>query len=187
MESAIGLDQTFAAESVRDGRQWRITLGHRRALVANSVGVLHLATLLAAPRQEVRALDLVAGLAAVSRSHLVSAQPVLDQAAVRSYLRRLREIRREIDDAGPDADPEKLAEHEWLLAELAAGTGIGGRTRTFTDDQERARIAVGKAIRRAIDRIGEADPEIGRHLRRSVTTGNHCCYWPAEREGNSRP
>jgi hypothetical protein len=40
-------------------------------------------------------------------------------------------------------------------------------------------VAVGKAIRRALVRIAEADPVIGEHLRQTVRTGVRCSYWPA--------
>jgi len=39
-------------------------------------------------------------------------------------------------------------------------------------------VAVGKAIRRALTRIAEADPVIGQHLRQTVRTGTRCSYWP---------
>jgi predicted alpha/beta hydrolase family esterase len=45
------------------GRKWRLTVHGRSVLVADSIGMIHLAVLLANPRQEVRAADLVAGLA----------------------------------------------------------------------------------------------------------------------------
>jgi len=40
-------------------------------------------------------------------------------------------------------------------------------------------VAVGKAIRRALVRITEADPVIGDHLGQTVRTGVRCCYWPS--------
>ncbi len=43
---------------------------------------------------------------------------------------------------------------------------------------ERARVAVGKAIRRALARITDADAVIGEHLRQTVHTGARCSYWP---------
>jgi len=46
------------------------------------------------------------------------------------------------------------------------------------DQGERARVAVGKAIRRSLARITEADPIIGDHLRQTVHTGVRCSYWP---------
>ncbi len=61
---------------------------------------------------------------------------------------------------------------------MASATGLGGRTRSFPDQGERARVAVGKAIRRALLRIAETDPFIGEHLRQNVQTGARCSYWP---------
>jgi len=37
---------------------------------------------------------------------------------------------------------------------------------------------VGKAIRRALARVTEADAVIGEHLRQSVRTGVRSSYWP---------
>ena len=64
------------------------------------------------------------------------------------------------------------------MAQLANAAGLSGRTRFFSDEGERARVAVGKAIRRALARISEADADIGDHLRQRVHTGNRCSYWP---------
>jgi hypothetical protein len=79
-------------------------------------------------------------------------------------------------DAGAGRAGQAIEERDWLLAELSAGTGLGGTARTFSDSGERARTAVGKAIRRATDRIHEADEIVGDHLRRSVNTGTRCAY-----------
>jgi hypothetical protein len=57
-------------------------------------------------------------------------------------------------------------------------TGLGGRPRTFSGGEERVRTAVGKAIRRATERIAIADPVIGEELRATVRTGVRCSYNP---------
>jgi hypothetical protein len=101
------------AHCQRAGRKWRLTLRNRSVLVEDSIGLVHLAVLIANPRQEIQAADLVAG-----------------------------------------------------------------RTRAFPDQPERARVAVGKAIRRALVKITEADAVIGEHLRQTVHTGVRCSYWP---------
>jgi len=51
-------------ECRRHGRKWRVGLGSRSVLVEHSVGLLHLAVLVANPRQEIRAIDLAASVAA---------------------------------------------------------------------------------------------------------------------------
>lgn len=179
--------QESAEESVecaRVGRGWRVALGGRSVSVEHGVGMLHLAVLTANPRQEIPAAELVAGLAVLDRAggRPVSAQPVLDHEALRNYRDRLKRLGDEIDTGEAADDPDRAArvraERDWLAAELAGGTGLGGRARTFPDQGERARVAVGKAVRRALVRIAEADPVIGGHLRRAVHTGARCSYWP---------
>jgi hypothetical protein len=76
------------------------------------------------------------------------------------------------------ADLVARAERDWLVAQLSSAVGLGGRTRAFPDQPERARVAVGKAIRRALVKITKADDVIGEHLRQTVHTGVRCSYWP---------
>jgi hypothetical protein len=174
------------ASCEREGRSWRITVGDRSVLVHDSIGMLHLAVLIANPRQDILAADLVAGLASLDSSaaaprEVSSAQPVLDPQAVREYRDRLRRLDAELGGlAADDTDrADRLeAERDWLLAQLASAAGLSGRARNFADDGERARVAVRKAIRRALVRIGDADELIGEHLSQRVRTGTRCSYWP---------
>jgi len=172
----------------RHGVRWRVDLGPLSALVDHSVGMLHLAVLTANPGVEIAAIDLAAGVAALgaARNHTVEratpAQPVLDRTAVAQYRHRLARLAEEIDDRAADGDDDGAAraraERDWVLAELSANAGLGGRSRTFADGRERARLAVGRAIRRAFGHIDDADAVIGAHLRSSVHTGAHCWYRP---------
>jgi hypothetical protein len=166
---------------VRRGRKWRIELDGRSVLVEHIVGMAHLATLLANPGREIPAVDLAAGAAASDAAE--SAQPVLDEQARQTYKRRLTGLQAEIDEMEAMNDLQRAAtlraERDWLIDELAAATGLAGRARQFAGSEERARIAVGKAIRRALVRIGEADPVIGERLRAAVQTGVRCSYHPA--------
>lgn len=165
----------------RQGRQWRVALGARSALVGDSVGMRHLATLINNPGQEIPAIILAMGPAA-SSGDAAPAQPVLDDEAKRSYKRRLSELDAEIEELESADQFERAAalsaERRWLIAELASASGLGGRTRRFVDSEERARIAVGKAIRRVLKRITDADAGIGAELRATVQTGLLCSYHP---------
>jgi hypothetical protein len=173
------------AECERVGRNWRLALGDRSVLVSDSIGMLHLAVLIANPRQDIPAADLVAGLAMLGSApgDGGTAQPVLDREAIGEYRSRIRRLDAEIDQLESGGDPGRAtrarADREWLVAQLASATGLGGRTRSFPDEGERARVAAGKAIRRALARIAEADAVIGAHLRQTVRTGTRCSYWPA--------
>ncbi len=145
----------------------------------------HLAVLIDSPRvKEIRAVDLVAGLAGLSSAvgDPGTAYPVLDRDAIGEYKKRLNRLEAEIDQQ-ESADSVRAAsaraERDWLTAQLASAAGFGGRTRSFPDQPERARVAVGKAIRRALVRITEAHPTLGGHLSQAVRTGVRCSYWPS--------
>lgn len=169
----------------RHGRRWLIQCGSASAEVADSVGMRYLATLVAHPGREIPAIELAGSVQRtpqgdVSGSASMTRQPKLDEQAVRQYRDRIAQLKADIDDAEAMNDHERASTHraelEWLIKELSAATGLGARVRPFADNAERARISVGKAIRRALDRIGAADPEIADHVRARVTTGSHCCF-----------
>ena len=193
-EPSATVAQVNVAQCHRVGRKWRLALRNRSVLVEDSVGMVHLAVLIANPRQEIQAADLVAGLARLSGASGVSgsasggagpAHPVLDHEAIAEYRNRLKRLDAEIGELEPGEDPARAsllgrarAERDWLIAQLSSAAGLAGRTRAFSDEPERARVAVGKAIRRALARITEADAVIGEHLRQTVHTGARCFYWP---------
>ncbi|ADJ46549.1 hypothetical protein AMES_4724 [Amycolatopsis mediterranei S699] len=168
-----------AVSCVRQDNWWRVELGRRVAVVDHCVGMAHLATLTANPGVEVPAVALI-GSPGTERLAEGSRQPVLDSTALHQYRRRLARLKAELAAWDPDGEPADVrAEHDWLLAELHHGSGLGGRARPFADGGERARVAAGKAIRRALARISAADPAIGTHLRGTVHTGVRCSYRPA--------
>jgi tetratricopeptide (TPR) repeat protein len=187
----------------RVGRKWRVGWRERGVEIDDSIGMLHLAVLIANPRREIPATDLVAGLASLGAAEAAEAaavagdmratgvleaagtrsQPVLDAEAISEYRTYLRYLDGQLDQLHDGDDDEQAArlraEREWLVGQLASATALGGRPRAFPDDGERARVAVGKAIRRAIARISDADAAVGEHLRQTVRTGARCSYWPA--------
>jgi hypothetical protein len=113
------------ATCVREGRLWRVEHEYRSVLVPHSVGMLHLAVLLANPGDEIPCVDLAAGVANLRTLGATSTQPVLDQVAIRQYRNRLAGL----DD---DSDASQRTERDWLLAQLAAAKGFNGRIRTFS-------------------------------------------------------
>lgn len=185
MPAHAGITPGRAATCVRRGRRWQISWGGRSAAVEHCVGMFHLLVLLGNPGAEIPAADLVAGVAGLARTATgaVSGQPMVDQVAVQQYRDRVSSLRAEIEQLQHGDEPGRAAsvrsEHDWLIAELATITGLGGRARRFPDGDERARIAAGKAIRRALSRIADTDEVVGEHLRASVYTGNRCSYYPA--------
>jgi hypothetical protein len=107
---------------------------------------------------------------------------IADRQTLEGYRLRVRELDAEIAEADDDADlgrAEALRlEREELRDELGRVLGIGGSQRAFADSSERARTAVHKAVKRAIDAIGDSRPDLATHLRDSIVTGRVCRYEP---------
>jgi hypothetical protein len=166
----------------RDGEVWTLVFADRRAQLRDAKGLRDLAVLLTAPGREVAAVDLVTGGAQPVPA--LGADPVLDERARAAYRVRLAELDDELAQADAHHDighSARLgAERDALIDELARATGLRGRRRRLGDTAERARSTVTARIRDAIGRIERAHPELGQHLRASVSTGTRCAYRPAE-------
>jgi hypothetical protein len=147
-------------------------------------GLRYLRVLVARPGIDVGARELsdaVAGHAGrgVGPS---DAGPVLDDAALAAYRCRLAELDSELDEADAWSDLDRAerlaAERDALLAEIGAAVGLGGRRRRAGDVDERARVAVRKAIAAALGRWSDVDPETARLVSDAVRTGSTCRYDP---------
>ena len=143
-------------------------------------GFGYLRELLRRPGQQVAALDLVgAGTGVAVESGLGD---LLDTQALRAYRERLRDLDRELTEAEEWSDLGRLdalrTERDALLHELARATGLGGRARTTGSSQERARVAVRKAISAATNRIATVNQPLARHLQAGIRTGLNCSYQP---------
>ncbi len=171
----------------RRGRAWQIELQGRTVVVENRIGMRHLATLIANPGREIPAADLAVGAGPAPHDSF-SSQPIIDSVAKRTFTDRLAQLQEDIDDSESMNDLERATslrrERDWLIDELTTATGLKGRMREFTGSDERARVAVSKAVKRAISRITEIDPVVGAHLDETVETGHRCCYRPrSDRHG----
>jgi len=143
-------------------------------------GFGYLRELLRRPGQPVAALDLAgAGHGVAVESGLGE---VLDTQALKAYRQRLRDLEQELSQAEDWSDIGRLdslhAERDALLDELARATGLGGRARTTGCSQERARVAVKKAISAATGRIATVSEPLARHLETGIHTGLNCSYEP---------
>jgi len=160
------------------GGLWAI--GRDATPVAGLRGFGYLRELVGRPGQPIAALDLVgAGGGVVEESGLGE---LADRQALAAYRKRLADLDAELAEAEDWADAGRLeaarTEKDALLDELSRATGLGGRARTTGSSAERARVAVKKAITTAISRIETVDPQLAKHLTRSVQTGLTCSYEP---------
>jgi tetratricopeptide (TPR) repeat protein len=181
----------------REGDYWSVVFEGRTVRVRDLKGIRYLARLLADPGREFHVLDLVAAergqaaapehrpTAGLAHTGPGDAGELLDARAKDAYRRRLAEIEDDIDQARAFGDTERAAqadaERDFLIRELSRAVGLGGRDRRAASTSERARASVTRALRHAIARVGEHDPELGEHLDRTIRTGTYCAYVPDPR------
>ena len=145
------------------GREFHVT-----ELVARCVGVSSLTGAVAANGRVTRGL--------------YAAVPVLDAKAKGELKSRLNDLRQQLNEAERfnDSHRKTQAQNELhAIAEyLASAVGIGGRDRKTFCDAERARSAVTKCTKKAIEKIRCAIPSLGIHLAGRIKTGYFCSYNP---------
>lgn len=174
----------------REGDVWRVSYDGRTIRLRDAKGVRDLAHLIDRRGEDVHVLDLVAaegqpGSREAPRSLARDGgAPVLDARARRELAARVRDLEEDLEEADAWADQGRVErlrdERDFIVRELAAAHGFGGRARSLGDPAERARKAVKGRIDDALGRIEREHPELGRHLRRSIRTGLFCTYAPPE-------
>jgi tetratricopeptide (TPR) repeat protein len=171
----------------REGEFWTVSFEGGVARLKDSLGMRHIAALLASPGTERHVLELAAeGGAGFGLAPAAGAQaPLLDAQAKAAYRRRIAALTEERDEAASCNDlarAEKAeAELEALIAQLRGALGLGGRDRAAAAESERARISVSRAVKTALSRIDDALPDLGTHLRATIRTGTFCSYVPDPR------
>jgi tetratricopeptide (TPR) repeat protein len=176
-----------------EGDTRTICFGETTVLMHDLKGLRYVERLLADPGREFHVLDLIAveqgslptgrttvhGQAAVDGAAGVGL-PMLDDQARDAYRRRLAEVDEDIEEATRmnDLGRVELAQHDrdYLIAELTAAAGLGGRHRTTGGTAERARTSVTRSIRYSLERLAEHHPAVAAHLGQSVNTGTYCVY-----------
>ena len=183
---------------VQKGDYWMIRYQGQVAILKSTRGMTYLGYLLRHPVRDVHVSELLPtpidlpAPALLGRSwkvdgHAVTAGlqdagPILDSQAKAEYKRRIYELRKDADEAERFNDPYRIArardEMDAITEQLAAAVGLGGRGRRSSFGAERARSAVTKRIKEAINRIAEVIPPLGCHLAARIKTGYFCSYNP---------
>jgi hypothetical protein len=81
----------------------------------------------------------------------------------RGDLYKVNEIQNEIDE---------------IVKHYNRAIGLGGNSRKFNRDNEKARISVTKAIDRACEKIKKKCPSLAQHFQTCIETGYSCSYKP---------
>ena len=119
-----------------------------------------------------------AAAATVENQHTASQSQRKTQPLHRptSGRRELEEEIKAAKEVGADWDINpRMAELEHIEEYLRTETWKG-RSRKFSNDEEKARLAVKKAIDRALDKIAIKAPKAGTHLTATIQTGTSATY-----------
>jgi non-specific serine/threonine protein kinase len=178
---------------LRQGDYWMIRYQGQTTILKATRGLHCLAVLLHDPGREFHVRDLLsrpmdastpasAILHGGARREPHAGIPMLDAQAKAEYQRRLNELHQELNEAERFKDPQRKAEAQnevQAIADcLASAVGLGGRDRKTSSDAERARSAVTKCVKNAMQKIGGAIPSLGYHLAARIKTGYFCSYNP---------
>jgi hypothetical protein len=192
--------ENSTAEAVfhKMGEYWTLCWAGTKFRLKNRNGLRIIACLLRHPGQQFRAQDLMSisrGGSLVNRNgdnepahaltiarDLGDAGPALDETATAQYKRRLEDLREALTAAEQDNDTGGVTkirhEVEFLEDQIAGSVGLRGRDRKSASHADRARLAVTKSIKSALNLIRVTDAELGRHLALSIKTGHLCAYFP---------
>jgi hypothetical protein len=187
---------------LRQGDYWKIQFQGHTTFLKSMRGLHCLAYLLRHPGQEFHVSELLAHLKEVPAapptviangthqtngnqlafSGLNDGIPILDAQAKTEYRRRVTELRQELEEAEQFNDPDRATkardEMNVIAQQLSAAIGLGGRDRKTSSAAERARCAVTKRIKKAIQKIGDFIPALGHHFVTRIKTGYFCSYHP---------
>ena len=109
---------------------------------------------------------------------------MLDDRARAAYRRRLTDLDAQLDRADVTGDAAASGPAPRGTRRPRRRVDRCGRAprvpRRLGDETERARKAVTARLRDAITRIARVHPDLGAHLRASVSTGVRCRYTPPE-------
>jgi hypothetical protein len=174
------------AENVfrQEGEYWTVAYAGLATRLHDSKGLHYIAQLLAYPGREFHVADIAMQRAEPDtvRAPEGDLGAVLDPRATAEYKRRIAELREELAEATAASDIGRAArvrqELDELTETLTAAYGVGGRGRRLGDPAERVRKAVTNQIRRTLEKVRAAHPDLGRHLTNALRTGMSCSYTP---------
>jgi hypothetical protein len=104
----------------------------------------------------------------------------LDPKAIRQYKERLKDLERDATNAYNLSDNAKGDElqkqYDEIESRLKQSFDIHHRPRVFSDDNEKARISITRALKRAYNKIRLQAPKTARHMESNIKTGSEFVY-----------
>jgi hypothetical protein len=168
-----------AFSMVAEGEYFAISTARGALRFKATRGMQYLARLVAQPDVAMHVLELAGSSDHPDRG---DAGELLDPSAFRAYRVRLETLREAVEEAEARGDVDRAEqardEMEVIASEIARATGRGGQARRAESAVDRARSAVQRRLKDAIQRIREQDEDLGAWLQRAVQTGNYCSFRP---------
>jgi hypothetical protein len=182
-ESEQKTDTIKEAENVfkKDGDFWQVAYqSNNTTTIRDNKGMSYIHRLLEKPDESMAAMQFFAkGETIYAGSG--KQQEVVDSATIADCRKRLSEIESELAEAEKNNDfaaQERLGKEKEEILNLLNTDTFKGKKAKFSDDKERARIAVTNAINRALDNIKEHNQPLYRHLNNSILRGSEFTYTP---------
>jgi non-specific serine/threonine protein kinase len=164
LRQGAGAGRPLRAALRREQDVWLLDYDGRSVCLQNAKGLQHMAALLAEPGRSISALDLAGGEAGRLSERM------------KTLRARAAELREELGEAQAFNDPERIFRARRQLERLA--TDVARAESNARAAGERARINVTRAIKAAVARIAEHEPQLAHLLRGTVRTGTACVYEP---------
>jgi tetratricopeptide (TPR) repeat protein len=178
----------------READYWIASYGGTTVRLRDARGFAYLAVLLRHPDRELHATDVVRLAGGghevgngprprpdhelATSPDLGHAGPLLDARAHAAYRARLAELRADLAEAEGLNDLGRVGHCRAEITALVQQLAGAKRGRTAAAHGERARVAVTKGLKAALERIAASHPELGRHLTATVRRGYFCVYRP---------
>lgn len=161
---------------LKENEVWQISFEGTLIHLTEVKGFYDVVKLLENPEKQFHCLELFgSGL-------IMSAEPVFDEKAKRSYQKRIASLQEEIRLCEEHNDLHRTAalrkEYDDIIDHLSTSLGLGKKVRVANDPVDKTRSAVTWRIRNAIQKIRKANPSLGKHLALSIKTGLFCSYTP---------
>jgi hypothetical protein len=107
-------------------------------------------------------------------------EDLLDEKGKSEIQQKLRDLEMQIADRLTIGDIKKAAElkeeHSEIESFFESSMNVFGRSRAFTDENERARQSITQALARAYDEIGVGCPNAAQHFKSQIARGSKFMY-----------
>ena len=156
-----------------------------------SKGLLCIAYLLQRPFEEIsvqildKALNGPIGAIALLLDQQNSSNKILDKTVINSFHKKIHELKNKIEEVDVHEKNQLIEEKENLEDYVLKHINTHGKSKKFSDKDDKCRKRICNAIHREFERLercneldGNRRTELVNHFQNSIQTGYSCCYRP---------